>query len=156
MKKLLSKLCASTLALTFGLAILTPVTAAPAFMPTAREASPNIQNIQFNPEWRRMQNRAENRMERPRGEFQRRGNRSYYNGYRGYDEPRRGYRRHNGVWFPAAAFIAGAIIGGAINTQPRASGSAHVNYCYNRYRSYRASDNTFQPYNGPRQQCISQ
>ncbi|MGV3652562.1 MAG: BA14K family protein, partial [Devosia sp.] len=24
-----------------------------------------------------------------------------------------------------------------------------------RYRSYRASDNTFQPYNGPRQQCVS-
>lgn len=34
-------------------------------------------------------------------------------------------------------------------------GSAHVNWCYNRYRSYRAWDNTFQPYNGPRQQCWS-
>ena len=31
--------------------------------------------------------------------------------------------------------------------------SAHVQWCYNRYRSYRAWDNTFQPYNGPRQQC---
>jgi hypothetical protein len=33
--------------------------------------------------------------------------------------------------------------------------SAHVQWCYNRYRSYRSWDNTFQPYNGPRQQCYS-
>jgi hypothetical protein len=33
--------------------------------------------------------------------------------------------------------------------------SAHVQWCYNRYRSYHAYDNTFQPYNGPRQQCYS-
>ncbi len=32
---------------------------------------------------------------------------------------------------------------------------AHVNWCENRYRSYRAWDNTFQPYSGPRQQCWS-
>lgn len=32
---------------------------------------------------------------------------------------------------------------------------AHVQWCYNRYRSYRAGDNSFQPYNGPRQQCYS-
>jgi hypothetical protein len=33
--------------------------------------------------------------------------------------------------------------------------SAHVQWCYDRYRSYRAYDNTFQPYNGPRRQCWS-
>ncbi|QND63967.1 BA14K family protein [Mesorhizobium loti] len=33
--------------------------------------------------------------------------------------------------------------------------NAHVQWCYNRYRSYRAWDNTFQPYGGPRQQCWS-
>ena len=33
--------------------------------------------------------------------------------------------------------------------------SAHVQWCYDRYRSYRSWDNTFQPYNGPRQQCWS-
>jgi len=37
----------------------------------------------------------------------------------------------------------------------RPSGNAHVNWCYNRYRSYRAWDNTFQPYHGPRRQCRS-
>ncbi|AWC23403.1 Lectin-like protein BA14k precursor [Aminobacter sp. MSH1] len=33
--------------------------------------------------------------------------------------------------------------------------SVHVRWCYDRYRSYRAWDNTFQPYNGPREQCWS-
>lgn len=37
----------------------------------------------------------------------------------------------------------------------RGGGSAHVQWCYDRYRSYRAWDNTFQPYNGPRRQCWS-
>lgn len=37
----------------------------------------------------------------------------------------------------------------------RGGGSAHVAWCYNRYRSYRAWDNTFQPYHGPRRQCWS-
>jgi hypothetical protein len=34
-------------------------------------------------------------------------------------------------------------------------GNAHVRWCYNRYRSYRAYDNTFQPNYGPRRQCYS-
>ena len=38
----------------------------------------------------------------------------WYNGHRGYRYRRSGYRYHNGFWFPAGAFIAGAIIGGAI------------------------------------------
>lgn len=39
---------------------------------------------------------------------------------------------------------------------PRYYGTdAHANWCYARYRSYRAYDNTFQPYYGPRRQCIS-
>lgn len=32
---------------------------------------------------------------------------------------------------------------------------AHYRWCEARYRSYRVRDNTFQPYNGPRRQCIS-
>ncbi|MEM9105683.1 MAG: BA14K family protein [Pseudomonadota bacterium] len=32
---------------------------------------------------------------------------------------------------------------------------AHFNYCRKRYRSYRAADNTFQPYHGPRKACRS-
>jgi hypothetical protein len=37
----------------------------------------------------------------------------------------------------------------------RSASSAHVRWCYDRYRSYRAWDNTFQPYHGPRRQCRS-
>ncbi|ARO30849.1 BA14K-like protein [Rhizobium sp. NXC14] len=33
-------------------------------------------------------------------------------------------------------------------------GSSHVSWCYSRYRSYRAYDNTYQPYYGPRRQCV--
>ncbi|MDX3925581.1 MAG: BA14K family protein [Shinella sp.] len=84
--------------------------------------------------------------------------RGYYRGYRGYPYYRSGYRYRDGYWFPLAAFGAGALLGGAIAADRgpvyRAGGS-HAQWCYNRYRSYRAYDNTFQPYNGPRRQCIS-
>lgn len=89
----------------------------------------------------------------------------WYGGYRGYPYYRRGYRHYDGYWYPLAAFGAGAIIGGAIASQPSyvapppppayGVSSSHVSWCANRYRSYRAYDNTFQPYNGPRQQCYS-
>ena len=39
----------------------------------------------------------------------------YYHGYHGSHEHRRGYRRgKDGLWYPAAAFAIGAIIGGAL------------------------------------------
>ncbi|WP_371328597.1 BA14K family protein [Shinella sp. HZN7] len=81
----------------------------------------------------------------------------WYRGHRGYRYQRPGYRYHDGFWFPLAAFGVGTIIGGAIANDRTyvGGGSAHVNWCANRYRSYRAYDNTFQPYNGPRRQCIS-
>lgn len=33
--------------------------------------------------------------------------------------------------------------------------NAHYRWCERRYRSYRAWDNTYQPYHGPRRQCYS-
>ncbi len=83
-----------------------------------------------------------------------RGRIPHYRGYRGHHRYRPGYRRHGNFWYPGAAFIAGAIISGAINNANR-WGSPHIQWCYDRYRSYRASDNTYQPYHGPRQQCYS-
>lgn len=81
----------------------------------------------------------------------------WYNGHRGYPDRRPGYRYHNGYWFPMAAFAMGAIIGGAIQQQQArpSYGGSHSSWCANRYRSYRAYDNTYQPYGGPRRQCIS-
>ena len=108
-------------------------------------------------DWRRDRNwRRDGRRDYGRRDFHRRGDNYYFNGHRGYRHHRPGYREFNGWWFPAAAFIAGAIISGTVNQAPVVrSGNAHVQWCYDRYRSYRASDNTFQPYNGPRQQCYS-
>jgi hypothetical protein len=84
-----------------------------------------------------------------------------WRGHRGYRSYRRGYREYNGWWFPSAAFVTGAIIGGAIANEPtprrayRSGESAHTEWCYNRYRSYRAYDNTYQPNYGPRKRCYS-
>jgi hypothetical protein len=91
----------------------------------------------------------------------------WYGGHRGYRDYRPGYRRHNGYWFPLAAFGAGALIGGAIASQPRYAEPApaygggddinprHYEWCADRYRSYDAYSNSFQPNYGPRQTCYS-
>ncbi len=70
----------------------------------------------------------------------------------------------------AAGIIGGAIIGGAIansnrrydrrydrryRPRPVYRGDAHEEWCFRRYRSYRAYDNTFQPYRGGRRYCRS-
>ena len=41
------------------------------------------------------------------------------------------------------------------NGRHRVAVSAQAEWCSARYRSYRASDNSFQPYRGPRKQCWS-
>ena len=152
MNKVLSGFMATALAASFALGAALPAAAAPAFVPKAPEASADIQQIQYDGNWRRHQ--------RPM-RMARRGDGYYFNGHRGYRDYRPGYRRYNDWWFPAGAFVAGAIIGGALNQPPPpryvqpAYGNAHVQWCYDRYRSYRASDNTFQPNNGPRRQCNS-
>ncbi|PDS54977.1 lectin [Rhizobium anhuiense] len=83
--------------------------------------------------------------------------RGWYNGQRGYRSYHRGYRRHNdGYWYPLAAFGAGAFIGGAL-AGPRtyAGSSRHVQWCSDRYQTYRASDNSYVPRVGVRAQCNS-
>lgn len=58
-------------------------------------------------------------------------------------------------------FIGGVVLGTIIaNQTPRVVyrhgvSNAHLSYCYSRYRSYRAWDNSFQPYHGPRRACRS-
>lgn len=182
MRKLLSSLCASALAASFALSSALPLNAAPLRVPAAQSAPTQSDVIQVQDRGERMIRRmgpprrdfGERRVIRRdfsrgdvrdvrrvvrrdvRRDFERRGNYAWYKGHRGYRYYRPGYREHNGFWFPAAAFVAGAIISGAIANQPRAAyGSSHVQWCYDRYRSYRAYDNSFQPYNGPRQQCYS-
>ena len=67
-----------------------------------------------------------------------------------WSNDRRYHRRHhrNNAGAVIGGLAAGAIIGGAIASQNRGSGS-----CAARYRSYRASDHTYQPNTGPRRVC---
>ncbi len=163
----LTKTLCAALALTFAAGTAVPLNAAPLVAPTggSDRAIVNVQDPggtlrrdrreqRFEARQDRRERRFERRQDRREARFERRGNYGYYNGRRGYRERRPGYRYYQGFWFPPAAFIAGAVIGNAINNAS-GSRSAHVQWCYDRYRSYRASDNTFQPYNGPRQQCYS-
>jgi hypothetical protein len=94
---------------------------------------------------------------RPGGQIRK----GYYRGHRGYRHHRPGYRWYNGWWFPATAF-AGGLYWNDWSTYDdgyayggSSSLSAHAQWCFSRYRSYRARDNSFQPYNGPRLQCRS-
>jgi hypothetical protein len=131
--------------------------------PQVASQSTDVQKVQFPYE------RGEARKNRPSCPFpycERGGRRGYYrdwdrHGYYrdGYyrDRYRRYYRHHDndfGAFFGGLA--AGAIVGGLLS-QPRYynGGSAHTRWCYARYRSYRAWDNTYQPYGGPRRQCYS-
>lgn len=146
MKKLLATVCAVTMAMGGVMSGVAPVVAAPMVPQPTIERTSDVQNVQ------------ERRYREGRRGYYRQGDRHYYNGYRGYRHHRPGYRRHGDFWFPAGAFIAGAIISGAMNDGPRRAPRAtsrHVSWCYDRYRSYRSYDNTYQPNNGPRRQCVS-
>ncbi|MFD1793065.1 BA14K family protein [Ochrobactrum teleogrylli] len=65
-----------------------------------------------------------------------------------YDRPRyRPYYRHDRrYWGPGPAYRPAPTY---------RSRNPHTRWCYSRYRSYRAYDNTFQPNYGPRRQCYS-
>lgn len=83
--------------------------------------------------------------------------------------PRATAPRHRGSSGPdLGSAVVGAIIGGVIVNQlhsgqqhraPSHSGAYlthnHINWCHNRWRSYRVTDNSYQPYNGPRRICVS-
>ncbi|TIU48250.1 MAG: BA14K family protein [Mesorhizobium sp.] len=153
MNRITTGLLAATLSATFVAAEVVPVTAQPAYVPLSQAATPDVQTVQYR-EWRR--NRSFDRNFSRNRSFSRNGD-MYWNGHRGYREYHPGYRRHGDYWFPLAAFATGALITGAIvNENNRVyEGNAHVQWCYNHYRSYRASDNSFQPNNGPRRECRS-
>jgi len=82
-----------------------------------------------------------------------RGDRWYPRHYRGDRWPPRGYRFQG-----PSGFYLEFNVPSARYVQPRRvvrSGNSHVSWCYARYRSYRAWDNSFQPYHGPRRECVS-
>ena len=138
--------------------VLASFTPSQAFQPVAPIAVPTATsetaiNVQYR-DWRgdRGWRRHDGRDWRRDRDMRRHG---FYNGHRGYRDRRPGYRYHNGYWFPLAAFATGAIIGGAVNQARPSAGGSHVSWCANRWKSYRSYDNTYQPNNGPRRQCVS-
>ncbi|WP_411035431.1 BA14K family protein [Shinella sp. BYT-45] len=136
MLKLRTGLAAGALSVALALTSAIPAQAVTFARVPVPEASA-VEKVQYR--YERRERRAERR----------------WHGHRGYRSYRLGYRRHSdGWWYPLAAFGLGAAIGGAIANERQAGGS-HVSWCANRYRSYRAYDNTFQPNYGPRKQCVS-
>ena len=165
MNKIVTGILATTLSVSFAAAAAMPANAAQMFVPQASSVSSDVQTVDYKP-WmkghhfnRNFGNRNfGNRNFGARNFARNNDGGGYWNGHRGYREYHQGYRRHGDYWFPLAAFAAGAVITGAIvnNENNRVyEGNSHVQWCYDHYRSYRDSDNTFQPNYGPRQECRS-
>ncbi|TRC99815.1 BA14K family protein [Mesorhizobium sp. WSM4303] len=151
MNKIVSGMLAATLSASFAASAAVPAGATQMIAPQAPSASSDVQAVDYKPWMKRNFNGNRN--------FSRYNNDGpYWNGHRGSRHYRHGYRRHGDYWFPLAAFATGALITGAIiNSENNRvyEGDAHVQWCYDHYRSYRASDNTFQPNYGGRKQCRS-
>lgn len=136
-----------------------PANAFPSVSPLKVEAPQNVQKVQWRDRdggWN-LRGRAGPRYYRNGPRYYRGG--GYYGRDRYYGN--RYYRRGPSAGAIIGGLAAGAIIGGAL-AQPRyvtprryVGGDSHTSWCYSRYRSYRAYDNTFQPNYGPRRQCVS-
>ena len=142
MRKILSGLCATTLAASFAIASVVPINAAPVVVPKAPVAQSDVIQVQSRGrevmeerllrrnfrgdrrDFRRDARQDRSEFRQDRRDFRRSIRRDrddrygWYRGYRGYRDYRPGYRRYNDFWFPAAAFITGAIIGSAIDDSP--------------------------------------
>lgn len=79
----------------------------------------------------------------------------YYNSFPGLGYYQPGYQFYNGYWFPQQAFVVTAPTSRYVGSYSSVRSEDHVQWCLQRYRSYRVSDDTFQPYVGPRQLCIA-
>lgn len=146
-----SRLTTMAAALAVAVTSFVPAQAMPLPVAPSAASASAVTDVQYRDRYDRRWDRRETRRD-----YRRSYRNGYYNGHRGYRERRPGYRYYNGYWFPLAAFATGAIIGGTLQARPsRNLSTRHYQWCENRYRSYRASDNSFQPYNGPRQQCYS-
>lgn len=104
----LSGICAAALAATFALSVSSPVNAAPVFVPKAQAVQSDVIQVQDGAKSLRSY--------------------GWHNGYRGYRHYRRGYREFDGFWFPAGAFIAGAVIGSAIANNNAFYGGGYHDY----------------------------
>lgn len=142
MNRIVSLFFAASLSLTAGAAVAGPV-AAPGLPDGTASLLQGVQYYEYR--------------ERPGVEF-RFGNGPDYRYDRNWDDryERRYDRRYDRRWHrPPPPRYERRYDRRYDRRVERSPGNAHVNWCYNRYRSYRAYDNTFQPNYGPRQMCYS-
>lgn len=151
------KITIVALSLVTALSGVAPAEAFPSVSPPKIEAPQQVQNVQY---WRRDRDRWDRR-----GRWDRRARWDRWDRWdRRNRWERRRWRRGPSPGAIIGGFAMGAIVGSAL-ARPRyvvpprrfrpVGSSAHVRWCYARFRSYRSWDNTFQPFRGPRRQCIS-
>ncbi|KQS74195.1 hypothetical protein ASG25_01915 [Rhizobium sp. Leaf384] len=142
----MKKIAVILVSLMTALTSFVPAQAMPVPTVTSAAGTTEVQQVQYR-EHRRIIRRNGHRYDR----------RDRYTNHRRWDYRNRhsdrdyyGRRHNNNGAAIIGGLAAGAIIGGAIASQNRNSGSKS---CAARYRSYRASDNTYQPNYGPRRVC---
>ncbi|WP_208433303.1 BA14K family protein [Bartonella taylorii] len=96
------------------------------------------------------------------------------NGFKGYHNYRRGYVEYrDNWWYPEAAFVAlpqlntkraplkvtsnarRMFLISSLEEKELGALKQHIESCRARYRSYNKDDNSYQPFHGPRKQCLS-
>ncbi len=140
MVKPMKKLAIVALSLASAFSSVAPAQAFPSVIPMKASIS-DVETVQYyNRRWYRGGD-----------DYRWRGDRRYYR-HRDWDDD-----HDDRVGAIIGGLAAGAIIGGLMNAQPRRyyGGGSHASWCQSRYRSYRAWDNTFQPYYGARRVCYS-
>jgi|APFEC2959095136_1045048.scaffolds.fasta_scaffold00075_59 hypothetical protein len=166
MKKILSALCAGALSVAMTGASLMPAQAAPAFVPNVpitTSGTGDVVQIQ-DYRWRRagpgyggrdLGSVYNDRRGGWRGDHRRGWGRDHRRG--GWRGHHRGYRGNNLGGAVIGGLITGAIVGGVLNNnrQVYRGVDSHAQWCYDRYRTYRASDNTYVPRVGVRAYCNS-
>jgi hypothetical protein len=169
MKVIVSTLCAAVLA-------LSPVASIPAHAGSVVQPATSGVGVQASVLDNLVQVRSGQRYHPQRRGIDRRGvhRRGYSDRSRRAQPPRRvqpqRHSRSHRSGPDLGSAVVGAIIGGIIvhqfqqqsqpRYQPRAQPGSflshdHINWCRNRWRSYRVTDNSYQPYNGPRRICVS-
>lgn len=137
--------------------MVAPTGSAVALPAMSQSAQKHVSSSDVTP----VQNRSIDAMrEARRNQWRMHRGHGYYGRYRGSRHYRPGWRRHNGWWFPPAAFALGLALGAAPRyAEPprhyRGLPRAHYRWCDRNYRTYRASDNTFIPRRGVRAECRS-
>jgi hypothetical protein len=139
---------------------------APLAQPQAAEMNPGVTLVQDNGQtWRRNRNRNAWNNNGEWNDTRVGERRDWRDGRRGWRDGRRHWNRHHHRDYPR--YRRGPVVYFDFEApvrryvEPRRAYRAyglsadHVQWCRDRYRTYRAWDNSFQPNRGPRRECYS-